>query len=535
MKTDQQKNESAVEDSRAHWQALRLFNLYRLILSLSFLTIYSINIKTNFFNITDLKLYEEICLIYLGLNIIFLLISIAYKRHYQLQANIPIYTDLIAILIIMHLSGGILSGLGILFIIIIAAHGLLVPGKFSYLSAAFATIGLILEQTYSVFNFESASSLFTQVGLLGIVIFATALVTSLLGQRAIQSQQIVANQRSQLALIQQLNAHVISAMHAGVMVLDNQEKVRLVNAAAKMLLGIGTNQRLNTLSDLPSFFQEAFFNWTQKSNKALPKEISLMDPDIRLSFHPLGTPLSTGTLIFIYNTQEENRHAQNLKISSLGHLTANIAHELRNPLGAASHATQLLAESTQLSPEDIHLINLIQQACDRMNKVIQNVLSLSGRKPSKIETIDLIPWLEQFINELIIADIPNPKITLVYERKDISIIFDPTQLTQILINLCENGLRYSMRKNNEPTLILRVTTAADANEVNIHVVDQGEGIPPEVANHIFEPFFTTEKSGSGLGLYIARELTQMNGAKLDLTPHPDGGQFRISIPQGELL
>jgi two-component system sensor histidine kinase PilS (NtrC family) len=71
--------------------------------------------------------------------------------------------------------------------------------------------------------------------------------------------------------------------------------------------------------------------------------------------------------------------------------------------------------------------------------------------------------------------------------------------------------------------------------VNINVIDQGDGIPPEVAKHIFEPFYTTESSGSGLGLYIAKELTQMNGAKLDLTPNTNGGQFRISIPQGELL
>lgn len=518
--------------SNYHWQALRLFNLYRVILALGFITLVFFDIDISFLGIFDTTLYEKSTITYVILSAFFLLLSLVYKKHYAWQANGPIFVDIVAITLIMHASGGLITGIGILLIVIVAAHSLLVPGKLSFFSAAFATLGLLMEQSYTVLVLNNPINVYSQVGLLGIVIFATSFVTNLLSQRARKSQIIVESQAQLLATSQQLNAYIVSAMHAGVLVLDNQYHIRLINLAAKKLLGINDDKILVDINNLPDPFSQYVKDHLQQGKTYPPLQMYANGPQVRLTFHALGKPHSIGTLIFIYNVQEETRQAQDLKLASLGHLTANIAHELRNPLGAASHAAQLLAESQQLSQDDFHLVKMIKESCDRMNVVIQNVLSLSGRKATKIQTIKLIPWLKQFIKDLVIPHIPTPLVTLDYEDEDITIQADPSQLTQILIILCENGLRYSLRKTKKATLLLRVNVTPN-DAVCIDVIDQGDGVAVNVAKHIFEPFFTTENTGSGLGLYIAKELSEMNGARLSHQSIMDGYQFRLTIPNPE--
>ncbi len=527
-------NQESQNTSAVHWRALTLFNLYRAILALGFLAIVQFEIDISFLGIFEERLYRQATISYFIISIAILLLSLSYKKYYQWQANIPIFVDIVAIIVIMHASGGLITGIGILLIVIVAAHSLLVPGKLSFFGAATAAIGLFIEQSYTVLVQNNPINIYTQVGLLGIVIFATSFVTNILSLRARKSQIIVEDQAQQLATSQQLNAYIVSAMHAGVLVLDNEQHIRLANTAAKIFLGLKSTEPLNNIRDLPTQFANSFKQWQQQGKTSLG-QMTPTGPEVRLSFHPLGKPLPMGTLIFIYNASEETRHAQDLKLASLGHLTANIAHELRNPLGAASHAAQLLAESTHFSTDDQHLLKMIKNSCDRMNTVIQNVLSLSGRKPAKTERIALIPWLEQFISELVIPHIPSPIVSLEYDSKDIFVNADPSQLTQILINLCENGLRYSLKQTHKATLTLKVCMSPFPDAVDIIIIDQGPGIGPTLLKHIFEPFFTTESNGSGLGLYIAKELSQMNGARLSHTPTEKGCQFRITIPQKEDL
>ncbi len=519
--------------SSYHWQALRLFNLYRIILSLGFLAVILFDVDISLLGVFNDALYQKISLSYCLLSLLILLISVSTKKYYAWQANTPIFIDIIAIVMLMHASGGLITGIGILLIVIVAAHSLLVPGKLSLLSAATAVIALLLEQSYTVIVQNNPISVYTQVGLLGIGIFATSIFTNLLSLRARKSQIIVESQAQMLATSQQLNAYIVSAMHAGVLVLDNHLHIRLMNQAAKKLLGLTHDFPLTNIDSLPALFKDCLIAWQRQGKQFTAQEIAPNGPQVRLTFHPLGKPLPVGTLIFIYNATEEAREAQNLKLASLGHLTANIAHELRNPLGAASHAAQLVAESQHLSEDDAHLVKMIKDSCDRMNVVIQNVMSLSGRKPSKTQEIKLIPWLEQFIKEQVFPQFPRPQVTLEYDKDNITIFADPSQLTQILIILCENGLRYSLRKTGFASLKLRIKAPDNTEAIYIDIIDKGEGIPENAVRHIFEPFFTTENTGSGLGLYIAKELSEMNGARLTYMPVVEGCQFRITVPNQE--
>ncbi len=517
------------------WQSLQLFNLYRLLLVIGFVSLTKFNLDTQFFGVVNKHLYQQACIVYGTVSLFFLLCSVFVKRGYAFQANVPIFIDVVALIVLMHATGGIISGVGILLIIIVAAHSLLFPGKYSLLSAAIAAILLIVEHSYNYFSQHVAINMYTQVGLLGSAILMTSLVTNMLSLRVRRSQLIVESQAQQLATSQQLNAHIISAMHAGVIVFDQQYNIRLINVAARMLLDFQTTLQNNTLYELPETFQHCFAEWQSEGKSTVLLQAAPNSPGLRLSFHPLGKGLPSGTLVFLYDLESETRQAQDLKLASLGHLTANIAHELRNPLGTVSHAAQLLAESQALPPEDKNLVAMIKQHCDRMNTVIQNVLSLSGRKPARTEVIALIPWLEQFIKDLSVQNIGVPKVTLECDKRDLTVNIDSSQLTQILINLCENGLRYSYRQHGFASLTLRVQTTESPPTVLLDIIDNGGGISKEIAKHIFEPFFSTENNGSGLGLYIAKELSQMNGTRLDYIPVTEfGTQFRLTMPKGEL-
>lgn len=516
------------------WQALQLFNLYRFGLSLGFWSISKFHLQGNFFRIANELLYTQVSMVYFIISVFILLVSFFFRRQYTLQANLPIFFDILAILLLMHACGGITSGIGILLIIIIAAHSLLVPGRLSLFTAAIAAIGLILEHTYNFFWNHSSLSLFTQIGLLGSVILLIAFFTNVLSLRVRRSQEILESQAQQLALSQQLNAHIISAMHEGVLVLDNHQQIRLINTSARQLLDFHSNKIVSFVNDLPPSFQSCFHAWQTQGKNNVVKSINPSGSELRLSFHPLGKGLPSGTLVFIYDAALESRQAQDLKLASLGHLTANIAHELRNPLGTVSHAAQLLAESNTLTADDKRLVSMIKQHSDRMNMVIQNVLSLSGRKQPNTQTLDLIPWLQKFITDLTLPGGIQPEVSLEFEQRTLNIVVDPSQFMQVLINLCENGLRYSLRKTGKPSLTIKVQTSTHPPTVFLDVIDQGEGIPDKVLKHVFEPFFTTEKTGSGLGLYLAKELSLINGMRLDYYPqYNQGCQFRLAIPLGE--
>lgn len=517
------------------WQALQLFNLYRFVLALGFWSLSKLTTEAPLFRITDPLLFTQITLTYFVISIFFLLVSFFFRRQYTLQANVPIFIDIPMIILIMHTCGGVMSGVGILLVVIVAAHSLLVPGRLSLFSAALASICLILEQTYSFFLNDTSLNIYTQVGLLGSVILISAFFTNILSLRVRRGLEILENQTRQLIASQQLNAHIISAMHEGVVVLDNHKQIRLINTAGRQLLDFQSNKTISYVNDLPQAFQICFQSWQTEGHNNFVQSIHPAKAEIRLVFLPLGQDLPTGTLVFIYDAAKETQRAQDLKLASLGHLTANIAHELRNPLGTVSHAAQLLAESSTLSDDDRNLVSMIKLHSDRMNMVIQNVLSLSGRKQPNNISINLISWLKKFADELSFPSFSKPEITIECESKNITINIDPSQFTQILINLCENGLRYSLQKTGHPTLTLRIVTSTHPPTVFLDIIDQGEGIPDKVQKHIFEPFFTTEKKGSGLGLYIAKELSLMNGLRLDYIPHSSPGcQFRLAIPLGSL-
>jgi two-component system sensor histidine kinase PilS (NtrC family) len=225
-----------------------------------------------------------------------------------------------------------------------------------------------------------------------------------------------------------------------------------------------------------------------------------------------------------------------MKLASLGRLTASIAHEIRNPLGAISHATQLLNESDALNDGDRRLVTIIGNHTRRVNAVVENVLQLSRPSTSLPQQIQLQDWLEQFIDEFSHSGICRPdQIDYSVTEDELEVYIDPSLLHQIVWNLCLNAINHGQRKDGTAVKIrLEGSRSGSAGTVCLDIIDNGPGIQTDMIDKIFEPFFTTGSSGTGLGLYISREICESNQARLEYLPATGGGScFRIRFLRGE--
>ncbi len=192
-----------------------------------------------------------------------------------------------------------------------------------------------------------------------------------------------------------------------------------------------------------------------------------------------------------------------------------------------SHAGQLLDESSNLDKDDRRLTRMILDNAERMNAIIEDVLQLSRGKPAEPESLGLATWLDGFVADFVTTNVgARDAITVNVDPKNLEVRFDPNQLRQVVWNLCENGLRHS---NGDPSLELRAGLGEKTRRPYLEVQDHGEGIPMEMEEQIFEPFYTTRVDGTGLGLYLARELCEGNQASLNLMPGQEGGRFRITF------
>src|SRR5690554_942255 len=246
------------------------------------------------------------------------------------------------------------------------------------------------------------------------------------------------------------------------------------------------------------------------------------------SFKLLPEESSESTLVFLDDNTVVAQQAQQLKLASLGRLTASIAHEIRNPLSAISHAAQLLVESEHFPDQDRRLTDIIQQHSKRMNRVIETVLELSRRRQSDPQLVDLTIWLAQFVRDYPLVNPSTDIIECEFEKEGILTRMDPNQLNQVLNNLCQNAFRYSGPAGTPRTIWLKLYEHPHSELPTLEVIDHGPGIDERHVSQVFEPFFTTESSGTGLGLYISRELCESNQARLEYEKlEPRGSCMRI--------
>ncbi|ROR94739.1 sensor protein PilS [Sinobacterium caligoides] len=490
----------------------RNYTFYRIFLCLCLLTMFFIelepkiigNLYPNLFALSIIS-YGAVCLA----NLIMLGITLSTK---QVRGTLLLcfIIDITVISLLCYASGTAGNALSLLLIIIIASGAISMGPTISLLLAAIATIAVLTRSGYQYLELGNGySHLLLSAAVQGVIFFLASILVQRLAYRILKSEELASEQASTLADLQHLNQLIVQRMQTGVIVATKQHKIRLINKAAQRLLG-GNKTMLSTATQqLPNLLADKYDRWLNDPQQhSLLFEPYASGPKIRVNFAPLSPNNEHESIIFLEDDRLLVQQAQQIKLSSLGRLTASIAHEIRNPLGAISHAAQLLKESEQLDSADLKLSNIVQNNCLRMNDIIENVLSISRRGETRPEQLSMTNYLREFKEQFLHSQ-PASQVTLELEH-DIHINFDPGQLNQVLINLCENAIRYSQQVSGEQSVIIRGYTDENNKLPQIDIVDFGAGIAEDKIDTVFEPFYTTESTGSGLGLYLCREMCEAN-------------------------
>lgn len=523
------------------WPILAVFSFYRLCIAAILLFFYFFDF--NFFQLGHYapELYEIFITCYVFLALVFLLCVFKKYVGFTLQANTQVIADIVILTLLLYASYGaytpqsLLFGFGILLNAVIAGGGLLTGGRISLFFAAIASIAVLLQHFFSGTTMFFATSGYQEIGILGATFFATATLGYGLSRRIKASEALARQRRLDVSKLEKMNELIIHRMHSGVIIVDEEDRVRFMNQAAWYLLGVPVREGPRMLYEISPELAQRFTQWRKQNNKTGKSNQVMLEKHGILGQITLvkddADDIAMG-LIFLEDAARMAQQAQQIKLASLGRLTASIAHEIRNPLGAISHAGQLLAESPHLKQDDLRLTEIIKQHSERMNQVIENVLKLSRRKEATPKLFKLKSWLEDFITQFKAQDFPEALIKLDVEPGELEVFIDPSQLRQVLTNLCENGIRYSGESSGKPQLELKGGVAPNTQEPVLEIIDFGPGIKQQDADYIFEPFFTTKSGGTGLGLYIAKELCEANGASLQYFPREQGGScFRIIFGQ----
>ncbi len=514
------------------WQPLRLLNLYRLTLSGLFVVLIVLGNEPIYFGNIDRELATFVSITYLIFSVASIF-SINWRTPgFTIQIYTQTFVDIISITLLMYASGGVGSGLGVLLVVAIAGGSVIMASRMANLFAAVATIAILFEESYAS-SIDAFAVSYSHAGMLGATFFATAMLAYILAKRLRETEQLAAQRGVDLANLAKLNEHVIQRMQSGILVTDPKDRIRLSNHSAWVMLDVASIRENQSLESVSAQLAEQLTHWKKDNMGSEPQVFkpSGISTDILPRFMKLGTDEKPAALIFLEDTSVMAQQAQQLKMASLGRLTASIAHEVRNPLGAISHAGQLLAESPKLDKPDLRLTEIICNHSDRVNKIVENVLQLSRSDKSNPQHLLLKKWLADFADEFRRDNHIDPKeLAVNVVPENLKILMDPSQLHQVLWNLCQNGIRHSRSWFKMPKVELKGNISKEMQTPYIDIIDHGPGIDTETALNIFEPFFTTETGGTGLGLYIARELCEANNARLIYIPMPkEGACFRISF------
>lgn len=518
---------SAPEDDTT-WRTLAVFCTYRVVLAL-FVAV-AFFFLNRFFNlgVQAPGVVTPTVIAYMVAAVALVLPARVREPSLTIQVTVGVFVDIAAVVVLMYASGGVRSGLGVILLMSLAAAGLITRGRLAYFHAATAALALLGQQAMQHFLHQSEPQDFVQAGFTAGAFFATAGLASALARYARTSEQIAEERKIDLANMSQINELVIRDMQDGILVVDGEGRIRQNNPRATQLLGGLPPGRWPLLSDYAPEIAGLLEGW-RKGSETTYMQLRTPRPagELQVHFVPIGSGDPAPTVVFVEDVGRMRGQAQQMKLVALGRLTASIAHEIRNPLSSIGHAAELLDEDARLAEADRRLLEIIRTNVFRLDRIVQEVLYLNRRDRAQPEAIEPAPYLQKFAQEFVISErVPEDAID-VQVRTTQRIWFDRQHLDQVLWNMVRNAWRHCRKLPGSIRIV--VVPAPAPGRLLIDVLDDGPGVPRETQAHLFEPFFTTHTQGTGLGLYIARELCEGNGARLEYVENPAGGQFRITL------
>lgn len=522
--------EASSHSGKQAQRLLRLYHLYRLSVGITLVLLISSNMDNRLLTSANDDLLRSGSWLYLVLNILLVVFFENTRRPAQLFSLA--LTDVLLLCGLFYAAGGVASAIGNLLIVSVAISNTLLRRRIGLLIAAIGALGIVGLSFLLSLSHPATPNDYLQAGTLGALCFAASLLVQGLSRRLEASENLAKQRASEVVGLETLNALILQRMRTGILVLDDQRRVQLANHSALALLGCERLEGRLIDDHFPSLVERLQLWLNNPTLRPQSLKVANSGLELQPSFIALDPSPQHQTLVFLEDLAQIAQQAQQLKLVALGRLTAGIAHEIRNPLGAISHAAQLLRESEELNGADRRLTQIIQDHSQRMNRVIENVLQLSRRQQTVPQRLDLKPWLEQFVADIREHATDRQTIHLSIAAGDFKTLMDPDQLNQVLDNLIRNAWRHSAQNHDQAQVWLALFIDSDTQLPILEILDDGPGVAPDHQAQLFEPFFTTSHQGTGLGLYLSRELCESNQARLDFKPRHDGGCFRITFAHG---
>ena len=517
-----------VEADEVTWRTLTVFCSYRVVLAL-FVSAAFVFLN-RFFNLGILapEAMVPTLAVYTLVSLGLLVPARLREPSLVIQVTAGVFVDVLAIVMLMYASGGVRSGLGVVLLVSLAAAGLITRGRLAYFHAATAALAVLLEQTFQLWRHDAGPQEFLQAGITAGAFFATAGLASALARYARTSEQIAEERKIDLANLSQINQIVIRDMQDGILVVDGDGRIRQHNPRATQLMGPLPPGRWPNVADYAPELARLISGWRKGS---APAYMQVRTPrsagELHVHFVPIGVGDPAPIVVFVEDVGRMRAQAQQMKLVALGRLTASIAHEIRNPLSSIGHAAELLDEDGGMTDADKRLLEIIRSNVFRLDRIVQEVLYLNRRDRAQPESLDASAYMQGFAAEFAIGERVPAEAIDVQVRTTQRMLFDRQHLDQVMWNIARNAWRHCRKRPGSIRIVVWPAAAPGLLLIDVH--DDGPGVPPETQAHLFEPFFTTETSGTGLGLYIARELCEGNGARLEYVENPGGGQFRITL------
>ena len=510
------------------YRELRLFNLYR-ILEAALLVLAVFGPVAGMLELPRHELQARAVVIaYLFVSLV--VFGLGRRLDVRVSAGIGIAADLFFGVLAMHALPAAGTGIALMLMFNVGAASLLLPPRFAFTFAGIAVLLLIGEFAWSTADEGTGRSLAEPV-MFAIGYFALATLMNVLGRQMRESYEIAALRTTENEHLAQVNELIIRRLRTGVLLVDGAGRMRLANEAASALVG-DVGDEIHGFRELAVAVPELgrrLEAWRAKAAvDDTPLRLAVDQPDVIPRFARLQAN-SDQVLVFLDDTSLVSQRAESITLATLGRFSASLAHEIRNPLAAMSYAVQLLEESDDIRPADRRLLEIIHQHIVRMNGIVENVLGLARREPAKPVVVDIVEFARQFVEDYLVSHpIEGDMLSSSSALGTAPALFDPRQLHQAVTVLVSNALNYGRMPGEPARVTLRV--GMDGGQPVLDVLDRGPGIPEPLRGRLFKPFFTTSSHGTGLGLYIARELCRANQASLDYVPTPGGGGcFRIRL------
>ncbi len=508
-----------------YWQTLRLVNLFRLLLGLAFGSLYFLPVHSTWVDQSFVSLFSKISLVYILIAVVFILLWFFREPDFFKQLFWQLVFDILFINLFIFATGKSGDEISMLLIIPITISAYLMPQIYAFFFAAFASLTLSVFTFVYYGNSPNVLDSYFEHGILGAVLFSAALVFSRIAMWTHKNELKAEQQRIDLKNLEEINNKIINRLNAGIVIVDQKLQIKHINQSAIDYLNLGTSPLRKNLYYSAGKLAIALKSWQNHPyNQPFIFQQGEESPKLRATMEPFG---NNWIMVVLEKLSVINEELQQLKLSSLGRLTASIAHEIRNPLSAIKQATQLLEEQ-QAERGEQKLIHIIENNVQRMNAIVDKIMQLSKKQHFHPETIKLNEFLQLFVYEFCMVEGFNQEnITITMDQDNLEIYFDATHLNQILWNLFNNSIKHSQQSKSSLKINIKATSIS-ANRIEIRYCDNGVTIAAEQVESLFEPFYTSSSTGTGLGLYICKELCNLNQAEMIYVPATKGNCFKMN-------